>query len=418
MNSEPVKIAVIGSGVAGLTATHILQRKHHVTLFEKDDRLGGHTNTVAVPEGPDAGIPVDTGFIVMNHRNYPLLTRLFEQLGVELRDSDMSFGYYDVPSGLQYSGSGLNGLFAQRINLLRPSFHRMVRDVLRFFKIAQQTIDENSLVDETLGEYLQRHAFSSEFIDHHLIPMGSAIWSTPCDSMLQFPALSFLQFFRNHGLLTVNDRPQWRTVLGGSSTYIARMRQQWSQVTVRLNAGIAGIERRSSGAELRFRDGGTELFDHVVLAVHADQVLPMLQDADQTEQELLGCWRYTNSRTVLHTDKSVMPPLKRVWSSWNFCRLEGSRTSLTYDMSRLQGLKTANTLFVSLNPVREPAGIIREFSYDHPMFTREALLQRPKLASLNGRRNTWFAGSYFGNGFHEDAVRSAVAVAKNFGMEL
>ncbi|MDD4101072.1 MAG: FAD-dependent oxidoreductase [Kiritimatiellae bacterium] len=257
MNSEPVKIAVIGSGVAGLTAAHILQRKHHVTLFEKDDRLGGHTNTVAVPEGPDAGIPVDTGFIVMNHRNYPLLTRLFEQLGVELRDSDMSFGYYDVPSGLQYSGSGLNGLFAQRINLLRPSFHRMVRDVLRFFKIAQQTIDENSLVDETLGEYLQRHAFSSEFIDHHLIPMGSAIWSTPCDSMLQFPALSFLQFFRNHGLLTVNDRPQWRTVLGGSSTYIARMRQQWSQVTVRLNACIAGIERRSSGAELRFRDGGT-----------------------------------------------------------------------------------------------------------------------------------------------------------------
>jgi len=418
MKSEPLKIAVIGSGVAGLTAAHILQRKHQVTLFEKEGRLGGHTNTVTLQGGPDAGTPVDTGFIVMNHRNYPLLTRLFEQLGVELRDSDMSFGYYDEPSGLQYSGDGLNGLFAQRINLLRPSFHRMVRDVLRFFETAQRDLEQNSLIDESLGEYLQRHRFGREFIDHHLIPMGSAIWSTPCEEMLQFPALSFLQFFRNHGLLTVNDRPQWRTVAGGSSTYITRMQEKWSQVTVRLNAAIAGVERLPSGVVVRHRDGSGESFDHVVIAVHADQVLKLLQDPDQTEQDLLACWHYTNSRTLLHTDSSVMPPLKKVWSSWNFQRIEGSRTSLTYDMNRLQGLKTVRPLFVTLNPAREPAGIIREFSYDHPMFTREALSQRSEQSQLNGRRNTWFAGSYFGNGFHEDAVRSAVAVAKGFEMEL
>jgi predicted NAD/FAD-binding protein len=411
-------IAVIGSGAAGLTATHLLEQKHRVTLFEKEERLGGHTNTIILPDGPDAGTPVDTGFIVMNHRNYPLLTRLFERLGVELRDSNMSFGYHDVPSGLQYCGSGLNGLFAQRSNLFRPAFHRMVRDTLRFFKTASADLDHPRLTDETLGDYLQRHGFGPEFIDHHLIPMGSAIWSTPCEKMLAFPARSFLQFFHNHGLLSLNNRPQWKTVVGGSGSYVKRMQQSWTQVDVRLNAELKGVRRRQDGVELIFRDGGTERFDHVVIATHADQALGLLTDPAEEEQSLLGCWEYAVSRTLLHTDTDVMPPLRRIWSSWNFRRIEGARTCLTYHMNTLQGQQTERNYFVSLNLPQDPMGIIREFHYEHPMYTRDALQSRAALQRLNGQRNTWFAGSYFGNGFHEDAVRSGAAVAEVFGARL
>ncbi len=418
MNDPPLKIAVIGSGVAGLTATHLLQRKHRVTLFEKNDRLGGHTNTVTLRDGPDAGTPVDTGFIVMNHRNYPLLTKLFEHLGVVLRDSDMSFGYHDLSSGLQYSGSGLNGLFAQRANLFRTSFVRMVRDVLRFFALAEADLAAGeNLRDRSLGDYLDAHGFGQAFIDHHLVPMGSAIWSTPCEEMLAFPAQSFIQFLHNHGLLTINDRPQWRTVVGGSCDYIARMQDTWQQVEVRLGVNIAGISRTEAGIDIELA-GGTESFDHVVIATHADQVLPLLRDADAEERTGLGCWTYTTSRTLLHTDARVMPPLRRVWSSWNFQRIEGNRTCLTYHMNRLQGLQTHKQYFVSLNLPRDPEGIIAAFDYTHPMYTREALERRPHLQELCGRRNTWFAGSYFGNGFHEDAVRSAVEVVRGFGMDL
>jgi len=418
MMNEDRKIAVIGSGAAGLTAAHLLQRRHRVTLFEKEDRLGGHVNTVAIPDGADAGTPVDTGFIVMNHRNYPLLTRLFEQLGVQLRDSDMSFGYHDLPSGLQYCGSGLNGLFAQRSNLLKPSFHRMIRDTLRFFRTARADLDEPGLAEESLGDYLKRNAFGPEFINHHLIPMGSAIWSTPCEQMMQFPARSFLQFFHNHGLLAVNDRPQWRTVVGGSVDYVRRMQQAWTRVDIRLKADINGVRRTAAGVEIVFSDGTVESFDQVVLATHADQALQLLQDPSPDERRLLGCWQYTRSRTLLHTDESVMPPIRKVWSSWNFERVEGSRTSLTYHMNRLQGLDTRRQYFVSLNLPHEPRGVIREFSYTHPMYTREALASLPKLKQLNGTSSTWFAGSYHGNGFHEDAVRSAVTVAEGFGVEL
>ena len=415
---EPKRIAVVGSGVAGLTATHLLQRKHAVTLFEKDRRLGGHTNTVTIPDGPDAGTPVDTGFIVMNHRNYPLLTQLFEQLGVQLRDSDMSFGYHDLPSGLQYCGSGLNGLFAQRANLFRPSFHRMVRDTLRFFKTAKSDLDNPDLAKETLGDYLARNGFGREFIEHHLIPMGSAIWSTPCGNMLDFPARSFIQFFDNHGLLSVNDRPQWKTVVGGSSDYIEQMSKSWSNVDIRLGANIAKIHRDAEGAEIVHADGTYERFDHVMIATHANQALGLLGDPSKEEKRLLGCWQYTTSRTLLHTDSSVMPPLRTVWSSWNFTRLQGAETCLTYDMNRLQGLETDRHYFVSLNLPQDPAGIVAEFSYEHPMYTREALASRNELKILNGNGNTWFAGSYFGNGFHEDAVRSAVDIASAFGIAL
>lgn len=418
MNETPLNIAVIGSGAAGLCAAHLLQRKHRVKLIEKSERLGGHTNTVVIPDGPDAGTPVDTGFIVMNHRNYPLLTRLFEQLGVDLLDSNMSFGYHDQPSGLQYCGSGIDGLFAQRTNLLRPTFIRMVREVMRFFKTAQQDLSAQNLTDETLGDYLARHGFSRAFIDHHLIPMGSAIWSTPCEQMMDFPAHSFLQFFNNHGLLTVNDRPQWKTVVNGSSEYIRKMQKQWQNVEIRTGSSIHEVSRDDKSVRVLYANRPPEQFDHIVIATHADQALGLLGDPSPGEQRLLGCWKYTRSRTLLHTDESVMPPLKKVWSSWNFTRLGGSRTSLTYHMNRLQRLQTSRQYFVSLNLLQDPDGIIMEIDYEHPMFTREALTFRPKLQELNGENRTWFAGSYFGNGFHEDAVRSGLEVARAFGIEL
>jgi predicted NAD/FAD-binding protein len=418
LTGKDLKIAVIGSGAAGLTATHLLQRKHRVTLIEKNSRLGGHTNTVQIHDGPDAGTMVDTGFIVMNHRNYPVLTRLFEQIGVELRDSNMSFGYHDIPSGLQYCGSSLDGLFAQRKNLINPRFLRMVRDVMKFFKTALLDLEQQNLTDETLGQYLERNRFSSVFIDHHLIPMGSAIWSTPCREMMGFPARSFLQFLRNHGLLTLNDRPQWKTVVGGSIDYIRRMQRQWREVDIRLGAALRNIVRREDGVVLQFQDGSSEHFDQVVIATHADQALALLGDPSSEEQTALGCWNYTCSRTILHTDADVMPPLKKVWSSWNFSRIEGSQTCLTYHMNRLQGLATEKDYFVSLNLPEEPKGIIREFLYEHPMYTREALTMQPALKTINGRNKTWFAGSYFGYGFHEDAVKSGVEVAEAFDIEL
>lgn len=419
MNEQPLKIAVIGSGVAGLTATHILQRKHKVTLFEKEWQMGGHTHTEIIPSGPDEGTPVDTGFIVMNHRNYPLFTQLLEQLGVDLQESDMSFGYHDLPSNLQYCGNGLDGLFAQRKNMFDPSFLKMVADISRFFRFAEKDLASPSFPDETLRVYLTRRGLGEAFINHHLIPMGSAIWSTPCEEMMRFPAQSFLQFFQNHGLLSVKNRPQWKTVVGGSQTYIDRMLASWSDnVHIRLRTPPSAIRRVNNGVEVSIPDGTKELFDHVIIATHADQAFKLLDDPSEEETQSLGCWEYNKSRTILHTDESVMPPLRKIWSSWNFRRIEGDKTCLTYDMNRLQNLQTKQHYFVSLNLPHDPEGIIREYRYEHPMFTKQALFMRPKLYELNGVRNTWFVGSYFGNGFHEDAVRSAVKVAERFGIGL
>ena len=411
------RIAIIGSGAAGLTCTHLLQPHHHITLFEAAERIGGHTNTITLTQGPDTGLRIDTGFIVMNHRNYPHLTQLFDTLDVPLQDSDMSFGYHDLPSGLQYCGTGINGLFAQRRNLIQPRFHRLIREITRFFNIASADALQGLDPTETLGEYLTRHQFSQDFIDHHLIPMGSAIWSTPCDAMLAFPAHSFLNFFRNHGLLGIKDRPQWRTVQGGSQTYIEKMRPSWNNVTLVTRAQINAIHRQQQQIQIE-RNGQTETFDHVIIATHSDQALALLSDPDETETKTLGAWQYAKSKTYLHSDASVMPPLRRVWSSWNFQRINGNQTALTYHMNRLQRLATQTDYFVSLDLPHPPQDIHYETLYEHPMFTREALTHRPRLQTHNGTRNTWFAGAYLGNGFHEDAVRSAVHVAQQFGISL
>jgi predicted NAD/FAD-binding protein len=416
------RVCVVGAGVAGLTASYLLQQRHSVTLLERNLYFGGHTHTVVLPDGPDAGTPVDTGFIVMNHRNYPLLTRLFERLGVALRDSEMSFGYHDERSGLQYSGGGLNGLFAQRRNLVRPAFLRLVAEIMRFFRSAPAALDAGRLSGLTLGDYLRREGFSDSFVRHHLIPMGAAIWSTPCDRMLEFPAENFVRFFRNHGLLGVSGRPQWKTVAGGSHTYVRRLLEEFRGET-RAEARVRRIRRLAHEVLVTTAGGETLACDHVVLAVHADEALALLADPTPEEQRLLGCWRYERNRVALHCDPALMPPLRRVWSSWNYRRPrdegEGGPATLTYDMNRLQGLVTRRRYFVTLNRSgASPQDTVAEMVYDHPTFTAAALASQPALGSLNGPLRTWYCGSYFGHGFHEDAVRSAVEVGRAFGTEL
>ncbi len=422
INAQSLKIAVVGSGAAGLVAAYLLQRKHDVTVFEKNDYVGGHTHTIVIEGGDDAGTPVDTGFIVMNHRNYPLLTRLLEELGVPLRDSDMSFGYHDERTGLQYCGSGLNGLFAQRLNLLRPSFLRMIRDLLRFYKSAPADLEAGSLAGLPLGRYLERGGYSALFIEEHIVPMGAAIWSTPVGRMMEFPAEDFVHFFRNHGLLTLSDRPQWRTVVGGSHQYVKAILRTLKR-PVRVGTPVARVARQRDRVLVYPETGDEEAFDRVVIAAHADEALTMLADPSDDERRLLGPWKYAENRTVLHTDASVLPPNRRAWASWNFVRDSASdgteRASVTYDMNRLQGLRTRERYLVSLNRLRPIDGprTIRDLLYTHPTYTFASIGTQRGLAEANGARNTYFCGAYFGYGFHEDAVRSGVDVARAFGIE-
>ena len=418
------RVAVIGAGAAGLSAAYVLQRRFDVTLFERRERAGGHVHTVRVPSGPDAGTPVDTGFIVMNQRNYPLLTRLFEQLGVTLRDSDMSFGYWDQVSGIQYSGCGAGGVFAQRRNLLRPSFWRMVADILRFFRAGRRDLASGMPATVSLGQYLRRGCYSDAFIRHHLVPMGAAIWSTPCDQMLEFPALSFLRFFENHGLLSTGSRPQWRTVVGGSDTYVKRLLTGF-RGEVRVASPVRSIRRRPDRVEVTCDGTAAERFDHAVVATHADEALALLSDPTPDEQRLLGVWRYQLNRAELHTDTSILPPLRGAWASWNYTRVRGSDpcgpATLTYDMTRLQGLTARERYLVTLNrapSAPNPRGLVERIDYDHPTYSAAAMDTQSGLRGLNGVGRTYYCGSYFGYGFHEDAVRSGVEVARLFGLDL
>jgi uncharacterized protein len=360
---------------------------------------------------------------VMNHRNYPILTRLLAQLGVELRDSDMSFSYYDEVGGLQYSGTDLNGLFAQRRNLFRPAFHRMIRDLLRFYREAGEDLKMGRLQGIPLGEYLDRKGYSSEFIRDHLLPMAAAIWSTPCERIRDFPAAALVHFFENHGLLSLTNRPQWRTVVGGSHTYVKAILKGF-RGSVRTGAPVAGIRREQTSVIVTPRDGEPMRFDAAVIAVHADEAIGMLADPSDEEKRLLGAWHYENNHTVLHTDRSALPPLRRAWASWNYTHEhlspESSPASLSYHMNRLQGLETQHEYIVSLNrrtPVPQDR-IVAEMDYTHPTYSEASMATQKDLPVLNGSRNTYFCGSYFGYGFHEDAVRSGVAVAHALGLDL
>jgi predicted NAD/FAD-binding protein len=416
-NDRRLNIAVIGTGIAGMSAAWLLNRGHRITVYERNARIGGHSNTVdALTERSIT--PVDTGFIVYNELNYPNLTALFDHLGVRTKESDMSFAASLNGGAMEYSGTDLNGLLGQRLNLMRPRFWRMIADLLRFYREAPPFLNEPGCEELSLDDYLRRGNYSESFANDHLLPMGAAVWSTTAREMRDYPAAAFIRFFQHHGLLLLKDRPQWRTVDGGSRQYVKRITESYRH---RIRFGGARSVRRLGGkVVVDDHQGNSEIYDHVVIATHADEAYRLLADPDPLERQLLGGWRYTNNRAVLHSDASLMPRRRRVWSSWNFIGGQGERGGdlcVTYWMNRLQSLDPSDSLFVTLNPAHEPAPgtIIREFDYTHPYFDRAALAAQKDLWSLQGHRRTWYCGSYFGYGFHEDALQSGLAVAEQLG---
>ncbi len=423
-DSRQLRVAVVGGGVAGIVSAYLLQHKYQVTLFEQNHYLGGHTNTIEIKDGPDAGLAIDTGFIVLNDATYPLFQKFLAQLGVATRNSEMSFGFQCLQSGFVYAGNNLNGLFAQRGNLFSLKFYRFLLEIARFNKQARQDLATGTVPHETLGEYLQRGHFSKFMSTHYLLPMAAAIWSTPTLWAAEFPAESFLRFFNNHGLLSFSNRPQWKTVVGGSYSYIKAFCKTFTG-DILLNAGVENVFRTKTGVRLQLSDGRSEEFDRVVIATHADQALRLLGDPSADEQRLLAPWQYQLNRTVLHTDASLLPPQRAAWSAWNFTReatqhAEDQPVFVSYYMNRLQGLTAQRDYCVTLNRSESfhPETVIAEFAYQHPQYSFSSLSTQAELPNLNGVRNTWFCGSYFGYGFHEDAVRSAVAVGKALGVDL
>ncbi|WP_248304498.1 FAD-dependent oxidoreductase [Breoghania sp. L-A4] len=411
------KIAVIGSGISGLSAAWLLSRRHQVTLYEAGDHLGGHANTVDVdtPQGP---IAVDTGFIVFNERNYPNLVALYEHLGVASNETEMSFALSFNGGAYEYAGAGLGGFFGQRRNLARPTHWRLLRDISRFFETAQRAVSACA-PDMTLGAFLASEGYSETFVDDHIVPMGAAIWSTSMTEMLAFPARSFVDFYANHGMLQFKDRPNWRTVAGGSRNYVQRLVEDGDFEIQRGNAAKR-IVRHPGFVHVVDGRGAIRPFDQVVMATHADQALALIENPDPLEQNLLGAFSYQANRTVLHRDVRWMPRRKRLWSSWNYLKRDSGAESelcVTYWMSRLQGLPAHTNLFVTLNPYDEihPKTVEREYSYDHPVFDTTAMTAQKDLWALQGQRRTWFCGSYFGFGFHEDGIQSGLAVAEDLG---
>ncbi len=417
---QPLSIAVIGSGIAGLSAAWLLSRQHTVTLFEKEGRLGGHTNSVDVPREDGMSLVVDTGFIVYNEANYPNLTALFRHLGIATERSNMSFSVSMDDGYLEYAGGDLKGLFAQPRNLFRPRFWRMVRDILRFYRHGPQLLKMADAQTLTLGDYLDRCTYSDAFIDDHLLPMAAAIWSTPAGDMRMHPARAFVQFCMAHGLMRVSGRPQWRTVTGGAREYVKVLSQPYAE-RIRLNANVRRIHRADGAVVIEEANGTKTAFDRVIVATHADQALRMLADPSRDEQNLLSAFRYTRNRAILHSDRTLMPKRRAAWSSWNYLgqrQSPGERAiSVTYWMNRLQNIDERYPLFVTLNPIRPPLAerVIAAFDYTHPTYDHRALAAQAELPKLSGQRSTWFCGSYFGAGFHEDALNSGLNAAEAAG---
>lgn len=419
------KIAVVGAGAAGIVASYLLDSAgYEVTLFEKNNYLGGHTKTVVLDQGPDSGLAVDTGFIVLNDQTYPLLHRFLRRLGVEVRLSDMSFAYYCRQSGFCYAGTSLSGLFAQRRNLFRPQFYRMLWDIRRYAGDALKALEDGSAAGKTLGEFIAEKGYSPWMVERYLLPMGGAIWSAPLSGVEQFAAEALFRFYKNHGLLSLHDRPHWQTIVGGSFAYVKAFSRVFGG-TVRLGQKVAGVRREENGVvRVRLAEGETIDFNQVIIAAHADQALSLLQDPSADEKRLLRLYPYQQNSGALHTDISVLAPQRRAWASWNYTRTGGKQMSrpvfVTYHMNRLQGFRTCREYCVTLNPGRSlrPEAVLNELDFEHPVFTAENMAVQQQLAALNGCRNTYFCGAYFGYGFHEDAVRSAVEVARAFGVEL
>lgn len=421
MNQERQRIAVIGAGVSGLTAAWLLADKHDVHLFEAGDYAGGHTNTEQVEAGGRTW-PVNTGFIVFNDWTYPNFIKLMDRLGVASEVSNMSFSVDCHASGLQYNGTSLNTLFAQRRNLFNLNFLKMIREILRFNKETRADLAAGTIPDgETLGEYLNRNGYSRYFRNYYIVPMGAAIWSAPEIVLEQFPIRFFLQFFNNHGMLSVDDRPTWRVISGGSATYVNRMMDKLGERT-HLNSPITSVKRDEEGVTL-VANGQEHRFDQVIFGCHSDQALAMLDDATDDERSILGAIAYQKNDVVLHTDASVLPSNRLAWAAWNYMIPEHSTqpVSVTYNMNVLQNFDDApETFCVTLNRSRDinPEKVIKRFEYDHPVFTLDAVAAQERYDDIGNRNRTHFCGAYWFNGFHEDGVRSALRVTRAFGVEL
>ena len=412
-----MKIAVIGSGISGLACAHYLHRDHEVHVLERDRRIGGHTATVDVAMG-GRRYAIDTGFIVFNDWTYPNFIALLDELGVSSKPTQMSFSLSDQATGLEYAGSNLNTLFAQRKNLVSPSFLGMLRDITRFNRESVEDLETGLIpAGETLGEYLVRRRYGAAFRDNYLVPMGSAIWSADVSVMLDFPLQFFVRFFRNHGLLNIRNRPQWRVIEGGSREYLKPLCDTFSS-RIRTGVQIAGVRRFDQGAEIRFEGDKREFFDAVVFACHSDQALHLLDDPSPVEREILGAIPYQNNEVVLHTDTRLLPVNRRAWSSWNYLkRPRCERATLTYNMNILQGISAPETFCVTLNDTAaiNPHKILGQFEYAHPVFTLQGIAAQERWEEINSH-NTWYCGAYWRNGFHEDGVYSALRVAQGIGI--
>ena len=415
-----MKIAIVGIGIAGLTSAYLLNRKHDISVFEAADWIGGHTHTVDVSvAGRDYAI--DTGFIVFNDWTYPNFIKLLGQLGVGFKPTEMSFSVHDPQTGTEYNGNNLNSLFAQRRNLLSPTFWGMLRDILRFNREALADLESQRIDPHTtLGDYLQSCGYGQRFIEHYIVPMGAAIWSMSLADMLAFPLQFFVRFFKNHGLLSVSNRPQWCVIEGGSSNYIEPLTASFRE-RIHLSCPVHRVERDEQGVTVHSA-AGSERFDKVIFACHSDQALKMLAQPSAAEQQILGALPYAENDVVLHTDTRLLPDRKLAWASWNY-RLGGGKQQLaavTYDMNILQGIESDTTFCVSLNQTDaiDPNKILARYTYSHPQYSLAGVEAQGRWEELNGANNSWFCGAYWANGFHEDGVVSGLRVAAAFGESL
>jgi predicted NAD/FAD-binding protein len=412
-----MRVAVVGSGIAGLGAAWLLGRDHQVVIYEQDDRLGGHTHTHRVrQDGRDYAI--DSGFIVHNPLNYPLLTRLLGELGIESQPTTMGFSVQDARNGLEYNATNLGAMFCQRRNMLSPRFIRMVREILRFYRECGALLRETG-DGPKLGAYLRDHGYSTMFIEDHLVPMASALWSSPSAAIMDFPAKYLVRFMDNHHMLQVDRRPQWRVVRGGSSSYIAAMQSRW-RVESRLLSPVRRVRRDADGVIVRTQ-AGEDRFDQLVLACHSDQALALLGDASEAEREILGAIRYQDNETVLHTDARLLPKRRKAWAAWNAYvpAAPGETCTVSYCMNLLQSVDSPDPFVVTLNRSHDIAAgkVIARMRYQHPVYTHASVAAQARRHQINGVNRTWYAGAYWGFGFHEDGLRSGVDVARALGVQ-
>lgn len=409
-----MRIAIIGTGIAGMTAAWGLHREHEVTVFEANDYIGGHTHTVDVPLGGRT-YAVDTGFIVYNDWTYPRFIELLDELGVASQPTEMSFSVKCEKTGLEYNGHNLNTLFAQRRNLLRPSFYRMIRDILRFNREAPQLLKDDAPA-LTLGEYLSRNHYSQAFRNQYIIPMGAAIWSAEPEKMATMPARYFVQFFHNHGLLSVSHRPTWRVITGGSRAYAERLTAPFRD-RIRLSCPVAWVQRLAQQVQVKPLHGEVEPFDALIIASHSDQALNLLADPSPQERAILGAIPYQENDVVLHTDARLLPRRRLAWAAWNYHLTADARAraAVTYDMNILQGLDAPETFCVTLNysAAIDPEKILHRFTYHHPVLNPQAVAAQQRHSEINGVNRTWYCGAYWGYGFHEDGVKSALSVLRD-----